>query len=281
MNKSGVLAPSSFVKIFFNLLVVLFSLSCIFPVLWIINSSFRTNEDFMGSIVGLALNPSYANYSFAFSRTPLGTYFTNSVVVSVISVTFCILFSFFVGYFVARYRFRGRNLIYLMFLSGMIVPSLALLVPLFMEFKLIGLLDKRYTLFLPYIAFNMPMAVILMEGFIRGIPYEIEEAAYMEGCTTTDLLFKIIFPLSMPIVATNVIIAFMNIWNEFPFALTLLRSEHLRTISVGLRMFGSEYTINYTMIMTALVIATMPVIIIYLLFYKRIIEGMTLGAVKG
>lgn len=273
--------PGTLFKVGINILIMLFSLSCIFPILWLINSSLRDNKDFLGNISALAVNPRFGNYVKALLDGKMGRYFLNSGYLSLVSVVIGIVMAFVVGYFLSRYSFKGRNLIYLLFLSGMIIPTLSLLIPVFMEFKLFGILDKWYTLFLPYIAYSLPMSVILIENFIKTVPVAMDEAAQMEGCTTMDLLFKIVFPLCKPIISAVVIINFMNAWNEFPFALVLLKSDQLLTVSLGIRAFNQIYTMDYTLFMAALVVATIPVMVIYSLFCKKIIEGMTIGAVKG
>lgn len=274
-------AASNVFKIGINILLLLFSLSCIFPIFWLINSSLRENKDFLGNISGLALSPKFDNYTKALIDGTMGRYFLNSGYLSIISVIVGIVMAFVVAYFLSRYSFRGRNFIYLLFLSGMIIPTLSLLIPVFMEFKMLGILDKWYTLFLPYIAYSLPMSVILIESYIKTIPVAMDEAAQMEGCRTIDLLFRIIFPLCKPIISAVVIINFMNTWNEFPFALVLLKSDNLLTVSLGIRAFNQIYTMDYTLFMAALVAATIPVMVVYSLFCKKIIEGMTVGAVKG
>ena len=168
-----------------------------------------------------------------------------------------------------------------MFVSGMVIPMLSLLIPVFLQFKTLGMLDKPWTLTLPYLAFSMPFAVMLTENYIKSIPVELDEAAYMEGCSTFHLLSRIVFPMCSPTVAILIITSFMNAWNEFPFALVLLNNEKLRTISIGIRMFNSEHNINYPLYMAALLVSILPILIIYLIFSKQIMKGMTVGAVKG
>ncbi|BBH23068.1 ABC transporter permease [Paenibacillus baekrokdamisoli] len=282
MRANLALKPVSFlVKFSINAVVLAFSLSCIFPVLWLINSSLREDKDFLGNITALALDPRFDNYKRAIFTGKMGTYFMNSAYLSIVSVIIGTVLAFIVGYFLSRYRFKGRNLIYLLFLSGMIVPTLSLLIPVFIQFKLLGLGDAWYTLFLPYIAYSLPMSVILIEGFVKTVSYEIEEAAIMEGAKTSDLLFRVMFPLCKPIISTIIIFNFIGTWNEFPFSLILVNNPALRTVSVGLNDFNQMYTTQYTLFMAALVAVTLPVILIYSIFSKYIIQGMTAGAVKG
>jgi len=268
-------------KIVVNVILIVFSLSCIFPLVWLLNSALKTNKEFINDSISLAFSPHFENFAKAIGTSGFLQYFFNSAYLSILNVIFTVILSFLVGYFVSRYNFKFRKGIYLLFVSGMVIPTLSLLIPVFIQFKTLGLLNKWFTLLLPYIAFSMPFSVILMENYIRSIPVEMDEAAYMEGCSTFRLLTGIIFPMCSPTLAIIVINSFMSAWNEFPFSLVLVSDKSLRTISMGIRMFNSEHTINYPLYMAALIVSIIPILIIYLLFSKKIMEGMTVGAVKG
>jgi raffinose/stachyose/melibiose transport system permease protein len=244
-------------------------------------SSLKTKQEFALDIISLPKVLHFGNYISAIKIGKMHLFFGNSLFNSVISVLFIILIGFIVAYFLSRYTFIGRNFIYVLFLFGMLVPIHSLLIPVFIQFKVVGLLDQRFTLLLPYIAFGLPMAIFLFESFIKSTPIEIEEAAYIDGASTSTIIFRIIFPICRPVLSTTLILSFLNSWNEFPFALILLRKQSLKTIPIGLSNFNGQYTVNYPQLMAAMVIAVLPVIIIYLLFSKRIIEGMTAGSVKG
>lgn len=268
-------------KILVNIIVGVFSLSCIFPIVWMINSAFKTNSEFMSDSLGLAISLNFENFVKAVETGGFMQNFVNSAFLSIINVVVTILCAFIVAYFVSRYEFRFRNIIYLLMVSGMVIPVLSLLIPIFIQFKSLGLLNKWYTLVMPYAAFSMPFAVIIIENYVRSIPREMDEAAYLEGATTFQLLKDIIFPMCAPVLSIVVINSFINAWNEFPFALVLNSDKNLRTLSLGIRMFNSEHTVNYPLFIAALLISIVPVIIIYSLFSKKIMEGMTVGAVKG
>lgn len=264
-----------------NLMVMLFSLSCILPILWMINSSLRDNKDFMQSVIGLAAKPAFYNYVEALQTGDLWHCFLNSGYLSILTVILTIVFSFTVGFMVSRYRFFGSRLIYLLFISGMVIPILSLMVPVFIEFKKLNLLNHWFTLLFPYVSFAMPLSVLLMENFIKTIPRELDEAAYMEGCNFFQMMWKVIFPLCKPIVSVVVITSFISAWNEYPFSLILIGDEKLRTISIGIRFFGQAHSFNYTLYFAALVISIAPILILYAIFSKHIMQGMTMGAVKG
>ncbi len=268
-------------KVAFNTLMMIFSITCIFPVIWIMYSSLKTNEEFMLDILALPKHLQFGNYVKAFIEGKMYTYFLNSLFNTIIPVMLVIFFSFSIAYVLARYTFRGRNAIYTMFIVGMLVPVYSLIVPLFIQFKTLGMADKLGTLILPYVALRMPLSIFLFESFIRTIPYELEEAAFIDGAGPLKTMFKIVFPMCMPVTATVLILAFLDTWNEFPFALVLTTKQSLRTLPVGLTGFYGQYTTDYTTLMAALVLSILPVIIIYLIFRNRIIQGMTAGAVKG
>jgi len=264
-----------------NLFMILFSITCIFPLIWMLYSSLKTQQEFSLDIISLPKVLHFDNFIAAIKIGKMHMFFGNSLFNSVVSVILIIIIGFVVAYFLSRYNFKLRNLIYIVFLFGMLVPVHSLLIPLFIQFKVLWLLDKRFTLILPYVAFGLPMAIFLFESFIKSTPVEIEEAAYLDGSSTSTIIFKIVFPVCRPVISTILILSFLNAWNEFPFALILLRKQSLKTLPIGLSNFNGAYTVNYPQLMAAMVIAVLPVIIIYLLSSKRIIEGMTAGSVKG
>ena len=264
-----------------NAVLIFFSLSCVFPIIWMIYSSLKTSPEFNRSIIALPVKPMFDNYVNAIRISHMDTYFFNSLFNALVSLMFVLLISFILGYFLSRFRFRGRKLIYLIILAGMLIPIPSLMIPLFIQFKSLGLFDQRFTLIIPYVAFGLPFSTFLVESYIKSIPIEIEEAAVIDGSSFLRMLFIIVMPLSVPILTTIAILQFFNKWNEFPFALILVNSERLKTIPLGLINFSSQYSTNYPMKMAALTLATLPVILIYLLFNKKIIEGMIAGAVKG
>lgn len=268
-------------KAIFNVTMILFSVTCIFPIIWILYSSLKTKDEFILNIISLPKNIQFDNFYKAFIEGKMYTYFISSVLNSVTTVFFVLLIAFCLGYILSRYRFPGRDFIYTLFIAGMLIPMYALIVPLFIQFKTLGLHDKFFTLIIPYIAIRLPLAIFLFESFIKTIPVELDEAAYMDGATTFFTMVKVILPVCKPVMSTVLILSFLDTWNEFPFALVLVTKEAFRTIPVGLTNFYGQYTTDYTTLMAAMVISILPVIFVYLMFNKKIIQGMTAGAVKG
>ncbi|MBS1482765.1 MAG: carbohydrate ABC transporter permease [Clostridium sp.] len=264
-----------------NGFVTLFSVTCIFPIIWMIYSSLKTDQEFSLDILSLPKKLIFDNYARAIEEGNIGSYFMNSMLNTLITVAVVIVIAFVTGYCLSRFKFRGRTFVYYMFLSGMLIPIYALLIPIFVEFKSLGLLNKRYTLILPYIAFALPVAVFLVESSVASVPIEIEEAACIDGSSFLHTMFAIVMPMCRPVLSTSAILTFLNTWNEFPLALVLIRSNSLKTMPIGLTNFVGSYTVNYPLMLAALVVSTLPVVIMYLLFYNQIMKGMTAGAVKG
>lgn len=264
-----------------NLWLLFLSVTCMFPLLWILYSSFKTQQEFSLNIVSLPGQLHIANYVQAIRVTDMGTLLFNSTYISVIAVSFTLALSFITGYVLSRFQFRGRSFLYVMFLFGMLIPIHSMLIPIFVQFNTLDINNKWYTLLFPNIAFNLPIAIFLFENFIRTIPTELEEAAYMDGSSLAKTMAYIIFPICRPVMATSLVLSFLNIWNEFPFALVLISEKALRTVPVGLSNLTSQFSVNYPQMMAALIIAILPVVIVYLLANKLIIQGMAAGAVKS
>ncbi len=264
-----------------NIILWFFSFTCVFPIFWMLYSSVKSQKDFALNSVGLPTELHFENFKIAIEEGKLGTYFANSLINTIITVIIAIVLAFFIGYCLSRFKFKGRNALYYFFLAGMLIPIYALLIPIFLEFKSIGLINKRISLILPYIAFAMPVGVFLIESFVKGIPIDMEEAACIDGSGFLRTTFSIIMPMCMPVLSTISILTFLGTWNEFPLALVLVRSTRLKTIPIGLTNFIGTYTVDYPLMFAAMVISTLPVIIVYLIFFNRIMEGMVSGAVKG
>ena len=269
---------SSFIT---NAILIVFSITCIYPVIWMLYSAFKTTKDFNNNPIGFPKEIFTDNLVQVFTNTPMLAYMKNSAVITVISLTFILIIGFIAGYFLSRYTFRGRNFLYTYFMIGMLIPIHALLVPIYVLTKGIGLVDTIPGLVLPYVSFGLPTAVFLVESYVRGIPKEMEEAANIDGSSFTRTLFQIMLPMCRPILATVAIIQFFYCWNEFSFSLVLLNTQTKFTVPLGLTFFKGPYSTNYPMIMAATIVSIAPVMILYFAFSGNVIKGMTAGAVKG
>ena len=268
-------------RVFTNLIMILYSITCIYPIVWIFYSSIKTNRDFQNNILGFPKTFEIENYIYVLTSGKIGMYMFNTIRNTAISLIFIIFFAFINGYFISRFKFRGRRILYSLYMLGMLVPIHALLIPLYILFSRTGLANNWYTVALPNITFGLPTALFLVESYIGTVPIELEEAALIDGSGFSRTLFTIIFPLITPILATIGIISFFTCWNEFSFSLVLLKSQNLFSLPLGLTLFKGIYQSNYPRMMTTMVIALAPALVIYIAFAKKIIQGMMAGAIKG
>lgn len=264
-----------------NFILILFSISCIFPAIWLFYSSLKEKTEFYSSPAALPEHPSFRHYVSILTQSDFLTWLGNSIRNSMLSLVFILIFGFTVGYFLSRYRFRGRNVLYGYFLIGMLVPVHALMVPMYVLFTKTGLNDNWFTLVLPYTAISMPIAIFLVESYVKSVPAEIEEAAAIDGSSRLRTIYTIVLPMCRPILITIGIIQFFYIWNEFTFSLILIDSSKWMTIPVGLTLFKGQFSTDYPRMMTSMVLAIFPTMMIYFFFSRQIIKGMVAGAVKG
>ena len=275
--KNGVLG------VILNGILIIFSLTCIFPLVWMFYSSFKEKRAFNADIMGLPSEPTLVNYIRILTNSDyhLAESMFNSVRTTALSVFFIVLFGFIVGYILARVRFRGNRLLYMMFLMGMLIPIHSLLVPIYVVFNNTGMSNKWFTLLLPYVSFGLPLSIFLVEGYVKSIPIALEEAAAIDGSSFSRTLWKIILPMCKPILVTVAIIQVFGNWNEFSFALVLIKDVALQTVPLALTQFKGQFASDYPKQMAAMLITMSPIIVLYFAFSKEIIKGMVAGAVKG
>ena len=266
-----------------NLILWIFSLSCIFPIVWMIYSSLKEKRAFNADIIGFPKSPTLINYTRILSNSDyhLGASMWNSVRTTVLSIVLIVAFSFIVGYILSRIHFKLNRLIYVMFLMGMLIPIHSLLVPIYVVFKKCGLSNQWFTLLFPYVSFGLPMGIFLVEGYVKTVPVSLEEAAAIDGSSFSYTLWHIIFPICKPILVTVAIIQVFSCWNEFSFALVLIKDVGLQTVPLALTQFKGQFASDYPKQMAAMLITMAPIVILYFVFSKQIIKGMVAGAVKG
>ncbi len=271
----------SVAKIFIYVALILFAIVNLYPILWMVINSFKTEQEFSLNKLGFPKVLQFHNYVDAWHTANFGQFFLNSVVVSVVAVIITVLFGALAAFFLSRFDFKLSGLIYGFFIFGMLVPIHATLVPMFILMSKIGLLNTKLSLIFPYIAFNLPITIFLLVSFMKSFPKDIEESAYMDGAGIMRIFFQIILPMSRPAIATTVILAFIQNWNEFVFALVLINNPSQQTLPLGLQNFAGAHDTNYVGQMAGLTMALIPIVIVYLLLEKELVKGMTAGAVKG
>ena len=262
-------------------LVVFFSLA---PFLWQVATSFKPSQEIFSRPVKYI--PSYLDlsaYVKIFIRHPFGRQIVNSIFIACVSTFLCLTLASLASYAVARFKiFGGRSfLLFILLLS--LFPPVVLIVPLYEMVSTWGLMNNWLALIIPYSALNLPFAIWVMSSFFRQIPQALEDAAKVDGLSRLGILVRIILPLSAPALATTAILVFIFCWNEFLLALTFMTRDTSRTVPVGIAMLSgaSQYEIPWDQISAATVLTTLPLVTFVILFQRRIVEGLTAGAVKG
>ncbi|PTL21542.1 carbohydrate ABC transporter permease [Shouchella clausii] len=281
INESTARFKKRATRVLIYLILMVFAIVNAYPIIWMIVNSFKSGQEFALNPFGLPTEWVWANYVEAWFTANINTYFFNSVFLGGVAVILTVLFGALASYFLARFQFKGQKLLYSFFILGLLVPIHATLVPMFILMQTIGLLDTRLALIFPYIAFNLSITIFLLTSFMKSFSKEIEESAIMDGAGVFKIFWSIILPMTRPVLATVIIINFINNWNEFSFALVLINDDLLSTLPLGLANFAGQHSTNYTAQMAALTIVLVPTILFYLFMEKQIVEGMTQGAVKG
>lgn len=269
--------------LFINLTLWVFSLTCIFPLVWMLYSSLKEKRVFNADIMGFPKAPTFTNYERILNNQDyhLAESMFNSLRITFISILLIVIFSFIVGYILSRVRFKLNRPLYVVFLMGMLIPVHSLLVPIYVVFKSLGINDQWFTLLFPYVSFGLPIGIFLVEGFAKSIPVSLEEAAAIDGSTFSNTLWRIIFPICKPILVTVAIIQVFSCWNEFSFALVLIKDVGLQTVPLALTQFKGQFASDYPKQMAAMLLTMAPIVVLYFIFSRDIIKGMVAGAVKG
>jgi len=259
-------------------------LFCLFPFYWMLNISLKTGPDLSGAAL-VPPNPTLNNYSSIFKNPDFTNGLRNSAIVALTVTILSLVFGSFAAYALARLKVRGKFWILAVVLSVSTFPPIAIAAPLFKLWTDIGLYDRPYGvgLILPYLTFALPLTVYILTSFFREIPKDLEEAALVDGATHFQAFYKVVIPLAAPGMATAAILTFIAAWNEFLFAITLTSSSNSRTVPAAIAFFtgSTEHEVPLGTISAASVIISIPLIMLVLFFQKRIVAGLTAGAVKG
>ena len=260
---------------------VIVALINIYPLVFSIFCSFKGNLEIFSSFTSLPKRLRFENYVTAWKVGNIGRYFLNTIILSVGTLVIAGLFGAMASYVLAKFRFRGKSKIYLLFISGMMIPIQAVLIPLSYIFGKFGIMNNYPVLILLYSAFCFPMTVLVLTGFMNGIPTELEEAMVIDGASIFQVFFKMILPLSVPGIVSVSIFNFIQVWNNLLFPLIFISDKNKGTISMGLLAFFGEYSTDYSSSMAGICLTTIPVIIAYVFFQEKIENGLMSGAIKG
>lgn len=264
------------------IIIAIYSLGQIFPLIWLIDFSLAKSGDLFGSkILIWPEKLQFHNYYLAWVDGNVPHYLFNSIIVNVLSVGFTIVLAVMMAYAFTRMKWKFSKLFLNIILLGLMIPIHATLLPNFISFGKVGILDSYLGLVLPYIAFSLPLATFIMTGFMCSIPRAIEEAAVIDGCDIYKIIFRIIFPLTKPAVVTVTVMTFISTWNEFIMASTYLSSERFKTLPFAVYNFAGQYASNYSVQFAVMTLVAIPSLIVYIILNEQITKGIALGSIKG
>ena len=259
-------------------LLLLFAL---FPYIWTILSSIKPESElFTRQIHYLPQSPTFQNYISLFKFTNFSKYLTNSIIVALFTVSVAITVSTLAAYSFARFSFPMKNILLLIVLLTTMFPKILLIIPLFKIFAFLKIMNTYTTLILAHSTFAIPFSVWMLTGYLEMIPKQLDEAAWMDGCTKTQVLFKIILPIMAPGLAATIAYIFIQSWNDYLYAVMFTSDLTVRTLPVGLKMFMGKFEINYGWLTAGGVVTSLPIVLFFFLVQKHLVKGLTAGAVK-
>jgi raffinose/stachyose/melibiose transport system permease protein len=278
-------APASFtqllerVGIYAALVIVLFQ--TLYPLIWVLFGSLKTKPELVNNVWGPPSSLVFDNYVQAWQMADMGNRIFNSVTVTVLSLAILIVVVTPCAYALARLRFPGRNVITGLVVGSMLVPPQVLAIPLFMVARDLNIINSTVGISFIYAASIMPLSIFIMRSFFMSLPFDLEDAARVDGAGRTTILFRIMLPLARPGMALIIIFGFIEVWNDFFLAFLLLRQPEVQTIPLGLVNFFQQYDSLWNLYFAALMITTLPVIALFVLMQRQFIAGLTAGAVKA
>jgi ABC-type glycerol-3-phosphate transport system permease component len=257
-------------------------LICLFPFMWMAVSSIKTlPELYTVPPIWWPETPTLGNYYKVLFESNIPRYFLNSVIISVGSTFLALILAIFASYGFARFDFRGKPLLQSFVLIGQLLPTAAIIVPLFITLRVLGLVNTYWGLILVYMIITLPLSVWMLTSYFKAIPVELEEAAIIDGSSRLGILFRITLPLSTPGIVAVVVYAFVTTWNEFVFALCFATDSSVKTLPIGLAEFSTEFNTDWGAVMAASVVMTLPIALLFFSMQRLFVGGLTAGATKG
>jgi len=279
LQDRGSLVRQKIGVIFRHAILALWCLTTLYPVVWVLQNAFRDNTQIYGNPFALPNPVILKNFPQAFSGVHLAVTLTNSVIYSAATVIITILLSAMAAFYLAKIA-RG-NLLYVYFILGIMIPIQAILIPIFISMRNIGLLNTRVGIIIVYVVTNLSISIFILTGFMqKGVPNDLLEAV-IDGCGPVAVFFRVAFPISQAGIVTAATLVFLGIWNEFLFALTMLSAPLLRTLNLSVFMLRNQYSTDQGLMAAGIVILITPAILIYIVFQEQVVKGLTAGAIKG
>ena len=268
--------------VLFYVFLVVFVLVSMFPLIWIFKMSIVTKSELFASPPTiLPQTPTGVSYGTIFGDPRFQRALINSAIISGVTTVICLFFGSICAYAIARLRFRFKNFVMTLILAISFFPAVAIIAPLFIQYSQVGLIDTYWAAIITDVVFALPLTIWILVAFFRELPKDLEEAARVDGATTIQAFQKVIVPLAAPGVFTTAILTFIFAWNEFLFANTFLFDASTQPVTVVIPQFATVYTVDYGAQAAAAVVVTVPLVILVLIFQRRIVSGLTAGAVKG
>jgi len=261
----------------------LFVLAVVFlyPVVLMVLTAFKPTPEIFRSPFGLPESWSLDTFRTVWQRAKFGLYLRNSLLITGGSALLLLVTAAPAAYALARYTFKLKPVLFLFFLAGIMIPIRLGILPLYLLMRDLGLLDTPFSLIFTYAASGLPMSVFLLSVFFRNLPRELEDAARIDGCNELQIFYRIMLPLVRPGLATVVIVNVVPWWNDFFFPLLFIQSDTWKTIPLGMQIFFGQHLVNWSLVFSGMVLASLPLLIIYLIMSRQFIAGLTAGAVKG
>ena len=274
-------AKRAVTSVLVHLMLVTVSLACIFPLWWAFASSLKTQSTVFSDLSLFPARPQWHNYVEAWTKADFGMYFMNSIFYTVAVVLGVILISSLAAYAFSRFTFPGRDVLFLLLISTMMIPIPGSFIALYVLLVKLHLVNTHLGYILPQINGSMALGIFLLKTFFDDLPKELEESARIDGCGRVRVYWYIALPLAKPAIAVLAIFTILTVWNEYLLAMLVLSSKHLMPLQRGLMVFQGAHITQYPLLMAGIVITILPIILIYLVLQKYIIKGITSGAVKG
>jgi len=263
-----------------QVILVFFSLVAIFPIYYMVVTAFKTRPNWLHNQFGLPIPFTFQNILDALNKGNIPLWFGNSLVVTVASLIVSTIVSALAAYALARFRFTGRDFYFNSMIALMVIPPAVLILPLFVLMVNIGLVNTLPSVIIIYSGLLIPFSVYLLVSFFRSLPSELFDAAAIDGCSNLDTFWRITVPLSTPALVTLIVVNALFVWNELFIALVFLQDERVKTLMPGLTLFKGHFTVNEPLIMAGTLIATIPMVLLYLFGQRLFVEGLVAGAVK-
>lgn len=272
-----------FARFLVNISLVIWSVIVIFPMVWLVYSSFKTDQEIFFEPWALPQSLQWNNFERAWVEVHIGQYFINSMKVVLPSLVLTLIVSAMAAYVLARFSFPGNRVIFYLFLAGLLFPIFMALVPLFFLARDLGMLNTFHGLILVYTAYSLPFTIFFLTGFFKTLPSELHEAALIDGANEYQVFFRVMLPLAQPGLVTMAIFNFLGMWNQFILPLVLMADRDSYVLPQGLSfMLHQQYYQNdWSALFAAVTIIMIPTLVVYVIFQNRIQKGVTVGALKG